>query len=504
MLIVSRQVSARVCVDLPPHAMNSPRMAHLVTRASRASRASCLGHKAFRVPSTPHGLQQRQAGTAAPLQLDFTDHQTVFQHKSTGELLRTLAVLKLCSINKFVDNALPLMRMGEKFLGEKIFSKLARPTFYRQFVGGDTEEELRVTSQALGKAGIRLMVCPAMEEDVGEGTGEEGKYDNNTDYITEIGKMMVRSGAVRPCLQFKITAMMPAETVILLTDVLAEGRVSLQHMAEQVAKAIQSGGPVDLPGLTEQEGAILGRGVARLARFGREGVEQELRLLVDGEYTYMNPGISALALGMMIAFNSERPVVWNTYQCYLTAALDTIAADLAVAETAGCCFGAKIVRGAYLEKERKLAKEQGKPDPVNPTYEATGEMYNSVVDFMTAHIARVGDRCNIVCGTHNESGALHAASRLTELGIEPTSNRVVFGQIYGMAEQISVPMAAAGLPVYKSVPYGPLGEVLPYLSRRAAENRVVLAGARREQEMLVKEIRRRLGRGGGKYQRQGV
>ena len=146
-------------------------MAHLVIRLTRAS---CLALRTFTVlPSPSHGLHQRQAGTAAPWHLDFTDHQTVFQHKSTGELLRTLAILKLCSINKFVDNALPLMRMGERLLGDRIFSKLARPTFYRQFVGGDTEEELRVTSQSLDRAGIRLMVCPAMEEDVGEGTGEE-------------------------------------------------------------------------------------------------------------------------------------------------------------------------------------------------------------------------------------------------------------------------------------------------------------------------------------------
>merc|ERR1712083_217273 len=101
-----------------------------------------------------------------------------------------------------------------------------------------------------------------------------------------------------------------------------------------------------------EEVGVLTRGVARLARFGEEGMNQKLRLLVDGEYTYMNPGISALALGMMMAFNKEQPVIWNTYQCYLSATLDNIKKDLAVAEAAGCCFGAKIVRGAYLEKER--------------------------------------------------------------------------------------------------------------------------------------------------------
>jgi len=435
------------------------------------------------------------ATTSLQSQIDFTDHRTVFQHKTFTELLRSLAILRICSINKFVDNALPLMRFGEKYLGDRLFSLLARQTFYRQFVGGDTEEELARTSAVLAEANIRLMVCPAMEEDAGEGSGVETKYDFNTDYIAEIGRMMVRSGAVKPCLQFKITAMMPADVVVKMTSILGEGGTTLDQMAEKVASSIENKEELVLPGFTEEETGFLSRGVARLARFGREGMKQELRLLVDGEYTYMNPGISALALGMMMAFNKEQPVIWNTYQCYLSATLDNIKKDLAVAEAAGCCFGAKIVRGAYLEKERKLALEQGYPDPINPTYEATGQMYNDVVDFMTEHISKVGDRCNIVCGTHNEAGALHAASRLTELSIEPKSDRVVFGQIFGMADQISVPMAAAGLTVYKSVPYGPLGEVLPYLSRRAAENRVVLAGARREQEMLGKELKRRIVRG---------
>jgi len=435
------------------------------------------------------------ATTSLQSQIDFTDHRTVFQHKTFTELLRSLAILRICSINKFVDNALPLMRFGEKYLGDRLFSLLARQTFYRQFVGGDTEEELARTSAMLAEANIRLMVCPAMEEDAGEGSGVETKYDFNMDYIAEIGRMMVRSGAVKPCLQFKITAMMPADVVVKMTSILGEGGITLGQMAEKVASSIENKEELVLPGFTEEETGFLSRGVARLARFGREGMKQELRLLVDGEYTYMNPGISALALGMMMAFNKEQPVIWNTYQCYLSATLDNIKKDLAVAEAAGCCFGAKIVRGAYLEKERKLALEQGYPDPINPTYEATGQMYNDVVDFMTEHISKVGDRCNIVCGTHNEAGALHAASRLTELSIEPKSDRVVFGQIFGMADQISVPMAAAGLTVYKSVPYGPLGEVLPYLSRRAAENRVVLAGARREQEMLGKELKRRIVRG---------
>ena len=182
--------------------------------------------------------------------------------------------------------------------------------------------------------------------------------------------------------------------------------------------------------------------------------------------------------------------MWNTYQCYLKQALNTISSEMEVVASFDKCFGAKIVRGAYMDKERRLARELGYEDPVNESYEATAGMYNRVVDFMLEAISRTlaRDRVNIVVATHNEAGALHAASKMLSLGIPPDSGHVVFGQvssntlalifyckrsrimcvlgqIYGMAEQISIPLAAAGFTVYKSVPYGPLTEVLPYLSR---------------------------------------
>ena len=270
-----------------------------------------------------------------------------------------------------------------------------------------------------------------------------------------------------------------------------EKKHSMEELALLVKARMTRGVEIEVEHLSLEENSELNRAVDRLSQFGREGLDRSLRLLVDAEYTYMNPGISVMALGLMLAFNKDRPVVWNTYQCYLKQALDTVSAEKDLVTAHGCCFGAKIVRGAYMEKERKLAKEAGCEDPVNETYEATGAMYNRVVDYLLEHIAEVGDRCNIVCGTHNEAGALHVARKMLQLGIDLAGGRVVFGQIYGMADQVSVVLAARGFTVYKSVPYGPLGEVLPYLSRRAAENRVVLAGARREQQLLLKEISRR-------------
>jgi len=330
-----------------------------------------------------------------------------------------------------------------------------------------------------------------MEEDQGE-QGDSNKYAVNKENLAEIGRIMKRSGETHPCLQFKVTAMFPGDLMTKLTSHIGP-TISMEALAKELGDGIETGAQIRYGWLTEDENNQLNQGMRLANSFGTEMKEAGVKMLVDAEYTYMNPGISAVALGMMMAFNKEAPVVWNTYQCYLKAALDTITAEMKIVEDNNRCFGAKIVRGAYMEKERKLAKTQGYPDPVNDTYQDTCDMYDRVGEHMMSHIAEVGDRCNIVLGTHNEISALKAAHRLLDLGIPPQSGRVVFGQIYGMADQISVPLAVAGFKVYKSVPYGPLGEVLPYLSRRAAENRTVLAGARRELELLQSELRRRIG-----------
>ena len=207
----------------------------------------------------------------------------------------------------------------------------------------------------------------------------------------------------------------------------------MKSVVEMFNNGMTHGKEVSLPELTTQENVQLNTALKRLRLFGESGRRNSLHLLVDAEYTYMNKGISAFALALMMAFNQEKPVVWNTYQCYLKQALDTISTEMEVVRSLGACFGAKIVRGAYMDKERKLAKLHGYEDPVNDSYEATGEMYNRVVEFMLDTIAReINDnKTNIVVATHNEAGALHAAKKMLDSGIHPDSGHVVFGQIYG-------------------------------------------------------------------------
>ncbi|KAK8734267.1 hypothetical protein OTU49_006097, partial [Cherax quadricarinatus] len=233
----------------------------------------------------------------------------------------------------------------------------------------------------------------------------------------------------------------------------------------------------------------------RLYKLGDRCVALGVVLAVDAEYTYTNPAINLLTLAMMKVFNcSSTPIIWNTYQGYLKRGRENLEHDLHVVQALGAevGFGAKLVRGAYLERERSQAQLQGYPDPVNDTYENTNAMYDSMVKVMLQEVARKRDRRAVVVATHNEASVKHAAATMERLGIEPLEGSVVFGQVYGMAENISVPLAASGFLVYKSVPSGSMLEVMPYLSRRANENRAVLRGARRERQLLSEELLSRL------------
>lgn len=195
---------------------------------------------------------------------------------------------------------------------------------------------------------------------------------------------------------------------------------------------------------------------------------------------------------MMAVFNEASPLVWNTYQCYLKDAMKNLKLEIELANKFGVSFGAKIVRGAYIAQETKCALEKNYPNPICDSYAATNENYNSVLDHMLEYISHVGEMCNIIIASHNEDSIKLAVQRMKQLNIDPKSGGVHFGQLYGMCDQITYPLASMGYSVYKSIPYGSVEEVLPYLARRATENRSVLAGSRKEKQMLWENLKLRL------------
>ncbi|KAM6930982.1 proline dehydrogenase 1, mitochondrial [Xenentodon cancila] len=242
---------------------------------------------------------------------------------------------------------------------------------------------------------------------------------------------------------------------------------------------------------TAEEENQLKRIIERLDVLAKLASENGVRLMVDAEQTYFQPAISRLALEMQRIYNKEKPVIFNTYQCYLKEAFDNVTVDVELSRREGWQFAAKLVRGAYMYQERERAKEAGYEDPINPDYESTNRMYHRCLDYVLDEIAR-NRKPNVMVASHNEDTVKYTLRRMSELGLFPTENKVYFGQLLGMCDQISFPLGQAGFPVYKYVPYGPVNEVMPYLSRRAQENRGFMKGAQKERELLWKELKRRL------------
>ncbi|KAL2087737.1 hypothetical protein ACEWY4_016565 [Coilia grayii] len=250
---------------------------------------------------------------------------------------------------------------------------------------------------------------------------------------------------------------------------------------------------------TEEEDKQMKRMLQRMDVLAKHALEHGVRLMVDAEQTYFQPAISRLTLEMQRKFNREMPTIFNTYQCYLKEAYDNVTVDVELSRREGWYFGAKLVRGAYMYQERSRAAEIGYEDPINPDYEATNRMYHKCLEYVLEEIEH-NRMANVMVASHNEDTVKFTLEKMNEMGLTPQEHKVYFGQLLGMCDQISFPLGQAGFPVYKYVPYGPVNEVIPYLSRRAQENRGFMKGSQRERSLLWAELKRRMLNGQVFYQ----
>lgn len=257
----------------------------------------------------------------------------------------------------------------------------------------------------------------------------------------------------------------------------------------------------DAGALTANEEEQFRNMVIRLHTIFKYAKNQNVRVMVDAEQSYFQPAIHRLAVEMMRSYNTESAIVFNTQQCYLKKALKTVTLDLEQAKRQNFYYGAKLVRGAYMEQERARAKLLGYKDPINADYEATSAMYHSVLDECLTRIKALKDagddpqKIGIMVASHNADTVRYGVKRMSELELDPQERVLCFAQLLGMCDQITFPLGQAGYSVYKYVPYGPVNEVLPYLSRRANENGGMLGKVALEKNMLGKELFRRISKG---------
>lgn len=260
--------------------------------------------------------------------------------------------------------------------------------------------------------------------------------------------------------------------------------------------------------LSSKEEEMFRNMIRRINVLAQTAEDLDVRMMIDAEQTYFQPAISRITLEFMRKYNTKKALVFNTYQCYLKDAFNEVSTDLEQATRQNFYFGAKLVRGAYLEQERARAAALGYPDPTNPSFEATSESYHRTLTECLRRIKDLKDKgkpnmIGIMVASHNEDTVRFAIEKMKEIGISPEDKVICFGQLLGMCDYITFPLGQAGYSAYKYIPYGPVNEVLPYLSRRAQENKGILKKIKKEKKLLFKELLYRISRGKFMYNPKG-
>jgi proline dehydrogenase len=240
-------------------------------------------------------------------------------------------------------------------------------------------------------------------------------------------------------------------------------------------------------GLSAAEMEEWNKVIARMRRICDAGATKKIGVLVDAEETWIQDPVDALTMIMMDEYNKQKPLLYNTIQLYRHDRLEFLKKSYAAAAERGFILGAKLVRGAYMEKERRRATEKNYASPIQPDKEASDRDYNFAVDFCVEHV----DRIAFIVASHNEYSNLYAAEQMQKNGHSLNHPHLHFSQLYGMSDNITFNLAKAGCAVSKYLPFGPIKDVIPYLMRRAQENSSVAGQTGRELTLIRKELNRR-------------
>lgn len=230
-----------------------------------------------------------------------------------------------------------------------------------------------------------------------------------------------------------------------------------------------------------------GRVKDRVLRICQAAFDAQTPVLIDAEESWLQHTIDAFAFDMMLRFNREKAIVYNTVQMYRHDRLEFLKMEIERARDSKIHYGVKLVRGAYMEKERRIAEEKEHPSPIHSNKVAVDKDYDAAVVLCLDNL----DMVAVLAGTHNQVSCEELAALMDERGIDRKDPRVYFSQLYGMSDQISFNLSNAGYNVAKYVPYGPVKKVLPYLLRRAKENTSVSGQTSRELSLFKEELDRR-------------
>lgn len=246
---------------------------------------------------------------------------------------------------------------------------------------------------------------------------------------------------------------------------------------------------------TSEEICLLDAMYSRAHRLAKLASSLNVRLLFDAEQSYYQPAIDVLVLDLQRTYNqvseSDHPIVFHTYQCYLKDVLSKLETDVRRADRESYHFGAKMVRGAYMHSERERAIERGLPSPIHETLEDTHACYDRAIEYLLRHKKETGSSLEIMCASHNQRSIEKLIALMNGLNIKD-SNAVHFAQLLGMSDNLTYALGRHGFKSYKYVPYGKVEEVMPYLMRRLEENSTPFGNVENEERMIWTEIKRRV------------
>jgi len=384
--------------------------------------------------------------------VSFDNTEIAFGSKSDYELQKAWWLFKLIGNNSLVKLSKPLASVAVK-IGFP-FKFLIKETIYEHFCGGESITECESTIIKLGKYRVFTILDYSVE-----GKESEADFDFTAREIMATQERAAKDHLV-PFNVFKLTGL---------------ARFGL-------LEKVSSG-----ESLNSDETAEFERVKERVDSLCRKAAEIDKCLMMDAEETWIQPVMDDLMLEMMRKYNRKKALIFNTFQMYRHDRLQVLKALSQQAKEEGFHVGVKVVRGAYMEKERARAREKGYPSPIQPDKQSSDRDYDLALEHIVSNIEHMA----LVAGTHNEASSNYLTSLMHKKGLSAKDERIYFSQLLGMSDHISFNLAHAGYNVAKYVPFGPVKDVLPYLIRRAEENTSVAGQTSRELKLLSGERARR-------------
>jgi proline dehydrogenase len=387
----------------------------------------------------------------API-INFEDTRVAFISKSNQGLKRALWLFRMIKNPALVKIGTGMIQFAMK-IGIPV-NWIIKPTLYRHFVGGTTLEECQPVVENLNKYGVKAILDYSVEGVQDEASIQETLQETLNSIKNAVGNPGIPFAVFKPS----------AFALAALFEQSEAGKAPTGELENEYY-----------------------RFKSRINALCNEAHKLNVRLMIDAEDSWYQHLVDDTVDEMMLRYNKEKAIVFNTLQMYRHDRLDFLKKSIEKARREGYFYGVKFVRGAYMEKERERAHDKGYTSPIHVNKAATDTAFDQALAVSLDNI----DRLVIFCGSHNENSNQYFASSMIEQGLAMNDDRCWFSQLYGMSDNLSFNLAAAGFNVAKYVPYGPVKSVVPYLSRRAEENTSVAGQTSRELNLIKKELKRR-------------